>query len=75
MAHHFPSFNYDRLLLLGPLTDKKIKQYQKQGYYGNGLIIRDEKREKIVKARRDKSAEAKWSALSEKQKNRLLNDY
>ena len=40
------TFNYDRLLTLGPLTDKRIEHYELQGHYGEQRRLQALKRVK-----------------------------
>ena len=51
--------NYDKFLILGRLTDRKIVKYQKMGFYGGdakkALEFRDGKRAKIQKERKKKA--------------------
>lgn len=55
--------------MLGPLTSKRIAKYQKRGYYGGGIVIRDMK----AKAKKLKTSQPKELVLSKKQliKNEL----
>ena len=50
------TFNYDKLLMCGPLTDRRITKYVKSGYYGKDAQDRqrerDEKRNAIHKHRK-----------------------
>lgn len=52
---------------LGPLTNKRIAKYQKQGYYGGGIIIRDMKAKAKVVAKQPK-------VVVESKKSKLRNE-
>lgn len=62
------TFNYDTLLITGPLTDRKISRYIKDGRYGKDaqqkMLARDAERNKIHKARKEQEQERKkWMSL------------
>lgn len=64
------TFDFDKLLFCGQLTDRKISAYQKAGYYGpvqpfQAQAIRDAKRDKIHEARK----------LTGKARKELLSKY
>lgn len=50
------TFNYDSLLIDGPLTDRRITKYQREGFYGKDMqqrvLSRDAIRNRITKARK-----------------------
>ena len=49
------TFDYDKLLMCGPLTNRRITHYTKLGFYGKDAqskaLERDKKRDKIHTAR------------------------
>lgn len=47
LGTHYPRPSFDRMMLRGPLTDRKIAKYAREGWYSNEL--REFRRERNAK--------------------------